>query len=223
MLEKQETSERCLNGTSPWHQEGQGQSHAQILQGREQRPFNLFRQGNDIWGEIERMGKSYSRKEKRKETKAGHRMGRHVLTLFTLGELILLLLSFPLPVNCSFTATSCQSEPEGNYQRHTPKQYQRKQALSDHLHIYIPSSVHNGCHSTWLVIPLQYCRLSKVSCRADRLLDTSHLYTDGPPDTGRSQSQEKGHENQIFHFYFSWVCLVAKSLKLLGSMRFRVS
>ena len=41
---------------------------------------------------------------------AEHRLGSHALTLFTLGELILLLLSFPFPVNCSFTATSCGSE-----------------------------------------------------------------------------------------------------------------
>jgi hypothetical protein len=31
---------------------------------------------------------------------------QEVLTLFTLGELMLLLLSFPFPVSCSFTATS---------------------------------------------------------------------------------------------------------------------
>lgn len=60
---------------------------------------------------------------------AEHRLGSHALTLFTLGELILLLLSFPFPVNCSFTATSCGSERtqrKSTHETHTSRATESK-------------------------------------------------------------------------------------------------
>lgn len=56
-----------------------------------------------------------------KESPGSAQNGDHVLTLFTFGELILLLLSFPFPVNCSFTVTSCQKTYTGKtHIRDTP-------------------------------------------------------------------------------------------------------
>lgn len=97
-----------------------GRDRAMHRFSREENRGPSTRSDKEMISEVRLKGWGRAIQGKRRERRQKHdRMGRHVLTLFTLGELILLLLSFPLPVNCSFTATSCQSEPEGNCIRDT--------------------------------------------------------------------------------------------------------
>lgn len=96
------------------------------------RPNGVETRGPDISpgkGRVSEMGfdrwKRVTQEKRRGEkSQAQHRAWFHTLTLFTFGELILLLLNFPFPVNCSFTATSCESENiqrKKTCKRHTAK------------------------------------------------------------------------------------------------------
>lgn len=90
------------------------------------------------WSRVEELSKG------REEGKAD----RRALTRFTLGELMLLLLSFPLPVSCSFTVTSCQ--PENTQRTEIPQRHSSRAGAPAAGSEPPPAHTHSQFFKQWL-------------------------------------------------------------------------